>query len=288
MRKPFKKADKDLTIEDMPHNRVEVWVDIIKQRWEILLYLGLLFLAFAIPLIVTSIADNMIRVSVLSPIEDEAQRRVTAFGLDAIFAGIESICILLLCLPFSGASRIYRLLCFYEGFSFQEDFWKGVKQNVGQTFWLFLFLAIAFFTSKISISYLFSSGNNDFLYTILFFLPAALSLLLLLPITMLHYAEVPIYANSFGQNARNGFYFYLKSGFTSLPFSLLLIAPLFCCLIPLVGAPAVTIGLYFLVYLPLALLAYLLHDNWVFDRFLNKEKHPDIFDRGVYRNKKED
>lgn len=270
----------DFTISEMPHNRLQAFWDILKLRWDILLYLGLHFLLFAIPLLVATFSENALLAS-LNP-ADEGYR-ITRFRLFALMSGVEGVGILLLAIPFAGALRIYRLLTFYDGVLFRSDFWRGVKENGLQTFAIFFLGAAAFSMSRIAGGYLVHGGSSGFWETVVFFLPAMLSLVFLLPVLGMHFSQIPIYRNTYFQNARNAFYFYLRSFWSTLPFTLLLIAPLFLNLLPYLAVPILVLGIYGLAYLPIAMLGYALHANWVFDRFLNKTDYPEIYDIGIYR-----
>ena len=287
--KKEKKIKSDLTIEDMPHNRLQVFFDVIKVRWDILLYIGLTLFLFFIPLIIALFTENIFvsnlyELFVNGNINEETYR-INLFQTNLIFTLIESIAILLIALPLSGIIRIYRLLCFYEGIIFFRDLFKGIKDNIKQVVVVFIIDVLLFIATKLSINYLIASGNNDFINTIIFFLPAFLFGILILPISLLHILQVSIYNNKYFENVKNSFVLYFKSGFTSFGVTLLLFSPLFLFFINAIYTPIILLSLYALLFTPLAVLFVFLHANWVFDKYINKSQYPEIFDKGIYRNK---
>ena len=287
--KKEKKIKSDLTIEDMPHNRLQVFFDVIKVRWDILLYIGLILFLFFIPLIIALFTENIFvsnlyELFINGNINEETYR-INLFQTNLIFTLIESIAILLIALPLSGIIRIYRLLCFYEGIIFFRDLFKGIKDNIKQVVVVFIIDVLLFIATKLSINYLIASGNNDFINTIIFFLPAFLFGILILPISLLHILQVSIYNNKYFENVKNSFVLYFKSGFTSFGVTLLLFSPLFLFFINAIYTPIILLSLYALLFTPLAVLFAFLHANWVFDKYINKSQYPEIFDKGIYRNK---
>ena len=287
--KKEKKIKSDLTIEDMPHNRLQVFFDIIKVRWDILLYIGLILFLFFIPLIIALFTENIFvsnlyELFVKGNINEETYR-INLFQTNLIFTLIESIAILLIALPLSGIIRIYRLLCFYEGIIFFRDLFKGIKDNIKQVVVVFIIDVLLFIATKLSINYLIASGNNDFINTFIFFLPAFLFGILILPISLLHILQVAIYNNKYFENVKNSFVLYFKSGFTSFGVTLLLFSPLFLFFINAIYTPIILLSLYALLFIPLAVLFAFLHANWIFDKYINKSQYPEIFDKGIYRNK---
>lgn len=286
-KKKERKIKRDLSIEDMPHNRFEVFTDIIKIRWDILIYIGLILLLFFIPLIVAMFTKNVMVSNLytlfLNGEIEENVYRSNSFQLDLIFTSIEALCLLVLFIPLSGIVRIIKLLCFYEGIVFFQDLIKGFKENYKQMLGVFFLTTLLFFISKISICFLVSSGNNDFISTIIFFLPAFLSFVLFVPMIFLHISQISIYNNKFFENIKNSFFLYLKSGLTTLPMTILVIAPLLLLLINILYSPIIFISFFALICLPLSSLAFFLHSNWIFDKNINKETYPEIFDKGIYR-----
>ena len=49
--------------------------------------------------------------------------------------------------------------------------------------------------------------------------------------------------------------------------------------------PIIVIIFYAVIWLPLGILAIYLVGNSVFDKNINKEQYPSIYDKGVYRKK---
>ena len=280
---------RDFTEEDLPHNRFQVFFDIVKIRYDVLFKTALVLFLTIIPLVIALFTRNVM----LGKLDDalingeltsEAYRS-SVFQLQSIFVFIEVFCLLLFSIPISGLIRVYRLLTFYDGLIFLNDFFQGIKDNFKQVFVVFLIDSLAFIVSKIAITYLIYSNINDFLSTIIFFLPAFLSLVVILPISILHIDQVSIYNNKYSDNVKNAFFLYLKRGYIELPISLAINSPLFLLLIKTIYMPIVVLLFYAIVWLPfIILIAYIIGNN-IFDKFINEKQYPEIFDKGIYRIK---
>ena len=280
---------KDFSEVDMPHNRFQAFWDIVKIRYDVLLKFALIFFIFLLPLIIALFTKNVM----IGKLDDayrnaeiaEESYRSSLLQLNFIFVFIEAFCLILISIPISGIIRIYRLLTFYEGIVFKTDFFQGIKDNIKQVLLVFFFSSIFYIISKMSIHYLMFTNQNDVLSTIIFFLPAVLSILIILPISIMHINQISIYNNKYTQNIKNSFFLYLKSGFIILPISILLIAPLFLMIIKILYMPIIVLMIYGIVWLPFMMLIIYLICNSVFDKYINKEQYPSIFDKGVYRIK---
>ena len=280
---------RDFTEDDMPHNRFQAFWDIVKIRYDVLLKLALIFFITIFPLIIALFTKNVM----LGKLDDayangemnEEGYRSSILQLQCVFIFIEAACILIFAIPFSGTIRIYRLLTYYEGIVFSADFRQGIKENLKQVFIVFLVDVLVFIVSKLSIYYLLSTNRNDFLSTIIFFLPAFMSIILILPISILHIDQVSIYNNKYFENIKNSFFLYLKSGLVFLPVSILLIAPLFLMIIKILYMPILVLSFYAIIWLPFIILMIYLIGNSIFDKHINIQQYPSIVDKGVYRKK---
>lgn len=283
-------SNKDFTIENLPHNRVEVFADLFKSRWRILLISGAIMFLFSLPLIASILGLNIMSSSLYaSYLEGKIEAGIyhsNLFILNVAFSIVNLLCLLLLSIPLAGLERIFKIMVYYEMLDFKADFFKGIKENIGQTFILVLFTSFIFTLSNILVIFLLSSGSKGFVSTMAFFAPLILLFIFIMPSFLLSICSTPIYKNSMWVNFRNGYLLYFASSLPTLGFSLVLIAPLFLLLLGNLYVVLITLALYFLLYFPLGFLLFYIYSTCVFDKVINKTSYPELVDKGIYRIKK--
>ena len=283
-------STKDFTMENLPHNRVEVFLDLLKSRWRVLLGVGAIMFLFSLPLIGSILGLNLISSSLYaSYLEGKIEAGVyhsNLFFLNIAFSLINLICLLIISIPLSGIERVYKIMVYYEPLDFKADFFKGIKDNIVQTLVLSLVSSFVFTLSTILVTFLLSSGSKGFASTLAFFAPLFLFFIFILPSFLLSTCSTPIYKNSLWVNFRNGFLLYFSTSLPTLGFCLIVIAPLFLLLLGNLYVILITLSLYFLIYFPLSFLCFYIYSTYVFDKCINKTSYPDLVDKGIYRIKK--
>lgn len=290
MKKRKTSSSKDFDITCLPHNRFEVFLDLIKANWRYILLIGLfLFLGF-LPLIaslaISSIMKNALYSSFAAGNIEERAYRSQYFMLCLSFNAVDYFLLLIIAVPLSGTMNIYRLLNYYEMMIFKTDFIKGIKQNISEVLKLFLIYGFIFYLSKTIFDYFLLAGTSDFLATILYGLPLSLFALLLIGPMCFSLCSVPIYSNKFSMTLRNGFLLYFPSIFKSLLFELIMFGPLIILFFNNFYAILITVSIYSLAYLPISMLIYFIFSNSVFDKHINITSYPELVDKGIYRIKK--
>lgn len=283
--KRFKRfSESDFGEASLPHNRFEVFCDLCKTRWRTFLWIGLILFLFALPLITVEVAEilsfSAIKSSLASNSLSEEEYLSLSFSLRLLFSFLRFLSLLLFCFPLAGLAKVYRIMVYYEMFSFKDDFLSGIKENLRNVFFIVLLCSLLYSLTR---HLLLSPFGGGFLASLLCYAPMFLFALFLLPPFLLCYCSLPFYLNSFRKALANSFPIYFSKAFHALGFSLLLFLPLLfiplCPFLPLLFL----LCLYFLFYLPLALLSFFLFSVYCFDRCINKTSFPEIVDKGICR-----
>lgn len=287
--KPFwkKQKDRDCLEQDLPSNRYESFLDIVKNRYDVLLKLGAMFLIFSLPILLTYFGSNIICNSFRSNFNDGGitKEQLGTLILTAKFyeSGITAFCILLLSLPFAGAMRIVKRLIYLDGIQFFGDFKLGIKDNGKETFLLSLIFAVTYFICTASFRYGLLVFSDNFLFSLILYSPSILCCFLVWPITLLTIAIIPVYTNPLRVTLSNATAVYGWSALKTLPLSLLVLFPLFLFLIPNIYAVIALLLLYFMILLPLILVAWFEYSFYLIDNYYNLENYREIYDKGIYR-----
>ena len=264
-------AKSDFTAQMLPHNRVEVFFDVIKQRYDVLFKIGLLSLAFLLPAIVVGLIGELSYVNAAG----EGATGEELFDLQLFFAIVNAGPFALVGFGLAGIMRIIRNLVWGEPIIFGKDFSTGVKQN-GAVF-VFTFLLFAL------INVVVTAAANVLPSGLVKALPVAVCVAVFLPVGEYVLCSSVVYKDGFFTLVKNSAKFYIKSAPISLLFAFLLSAALCVCFI---GPLALRLSLtaFAVVFLlPLYLLARTLYSHGVFDKLVNAALYPEYVDRGVYR-----
>ena len=280
----IKKAKTDFTINDLPKNRWEVFGDCLKERFLLFLSMGVVLLLFALPLFfVTILSDNTMGALYSAYINGEhSQEEFYALvqSANSLYALFFISCYIVLAVGIAGVMQVIRQLVWGEGIFFMQDLIEGIKSN-GLNY-----ASIAFLSGLAAylINTFLPIQSNGFLIAV----PIVLSFVFLPPIGFM-ISQIVIYKNPFFKYLINGFMLYIKTVPTTLPFLLLFMIPAFLGLnlIPLI-VKYVILFVFFLLLAPMLLTGWFLYCCSVFDKLINKEFYPEIYDKGVYRNEVEE
>lgn len=277
----------DCTLNDLPHNRVQAFFDVVKNRYDVLFRIGSLFLLFALPLLVSFFAANIYGNSLLNNYQDGSLSQENYLSsllqLALIKRAAESVSLLLFAFPMSAALRLIRRLAYQENIQFGGDYSLGVKGNLKECFGVIALLSLSFFVASFSFDYGALFYSSSYGASLAFDLPLFLAGLFFYPLCLFVFAQIPVYSNPLSLSFRNAFLFYGKSIFPSLGIALLFLLPLGVFLIPNIYAVLALSLFLFLVGVPLAMLFFFLYASSLFDRYLNPSAFPSLIDKGIYR-----
>jgi len=270
-----KVAKNDFTPEKLPHNRVEVFFDCLKQRYDVWFKLGAVCLLFMIPLFIVEVIKDA------SYIHLEAGGNATAeniFAFEETFALYNVLPFVIFGIGLSGIMKVIRQLVWGEPIFFWHTFLSGVKQNY--ITYLFVFLLYGFY--RMLIIYVEGLIPINYVNRI----PTALSLVVLLPAVMFLLTATTIYKEGMAKLFGNSFKFYIKSAPITLAFVIVLAASICINLIDLKVVKYILMAVFIIFLLPMYLIAWTLHAHSVFDKMVNINLYPDYVDKGVNRTKK--
>ena len=283
----FKRAEKHVTDEDvkrtLPHNRKEVFFDLLAHRKMTLFALSCYTFMFFIPLAVDLLWFNFLESVAISNNADAAQ----LFSLYFYSMLIMLPCMVIGFLGFAGAFYTAKRLVWQEDVSFAFDFFHGIKENWkhaiinGFAFGLFLFGA------AVGSIYLILFLNSQ---PILLGLGIGALILLFLVFGMvisLNFAQDVYYENGIGTTFKNSFCFL-----GLLNWKVLVTFLLSTGVVVLLGCfnlLTLAIGVACFAFLnSLVVIIYTLLSHHAFDKYINKEHYPDMVGKGLYKLEKED
>ena len=269
-----KAAKKDFTEESLPHNRVEVFFDIIKQRYDVLLKIGALLLFFSLPFLAVEAIGELTYINML---KEGRTAQEEYFVLRQTISLINLGPIAVFGLGLSGIMKIVRNLVWGEPIFFGKNFFSGVRQN--WIIFVFVFLIIGII--NILLSYVDGLIQNDFVRAI----PTAASIVFFLPIAMYVLSATVVYKDGFLSILKNSIKFFIKSAPVCFLFVLVLVGVFCINLIGLLILRLVLTVVAIVALLPLYLIGWTLYSHSVFDKMVNSTLYPDYVDKGIYRLK---
>jgi len=278
---PRKKyATTDFSTDKMPHNRVQVFFDVLKLRFSTLMSAGALLFLFALPLMVVTVMRNL-KVSEANLIVDEAERATAVFQTVNFFNFISVAAWAVAGLGFSGLFAVVRKLVWQRGILFFYDFFKGVKDN-----------AVAFsvyFAVAAALNYLVQRCLRQTFFDDGLFVQAAViasvaAAALYAPTMSFSLVQSTVYDLGITKKFVNSFLISMRTAYTVFPVAVLNLAPLTLLFIPNTVVFGVFLIVLPLIFAPLIALFDTLYCDALLDKYINKDNFPEIVDRGIYRN----
>ena len=270
--KKQKAANRDFTEENLPHNRVEVFFDVLKQRYDVLLKIGAILLAFLLPTLIVGIISDLTYLAVIS--KGQATEEELA-ALNQTFALINVGPIAFFGLGLAGAMKVVRNLVWGEPVFFGKDFFSGIKQN--RLIYVFVFLVYALV--NLLLSYLNAFISDEFLRAI----PSAVCLMVLAPIGMFVLSATAVYKDGFLSILKNSVKFFVKTAPVCFVFILVLASAFLIDYIELFVLRCVLKVLIIVLFLPLYLVSWTLYSHKIFDKMVNSTLYPEYVDKNIYR-----
>ncbi len=279
-----RKASKSYNISMMPTTRRQVFKDILHLHFARIMYVGLILLAFSLPLHVVDLFEDVYVTGMVTGITDSTPQS----EIEAIALGVASLknTVALLKIPLylvfavglSGVLRVLRQYCWIENVSVRRDFLLGVKQNSKQCVLLALVFAIINFISTYLINTSYVVGEQS--YSVLLFLPVAIELLVVLPMVLLVCVCIPVYSNTFMQNIKLATSLMMKKYFKILFSSLLLSLPL--VIISELGFyQNLVVRLIYSVLGGFLIIGFFLFIYNILDEQINGKYFPELVGRGI-------
>ena len=299
-----KERDEEYARSTLPTNRWALLWDIFKGRFSKLVIVNLLMLLFCIPLIV---------VVVFMMSYGSAQRALMPFsqwmlvGYPAIpsLVGVpEQVAVStnLMFTPFilvgaliagigiSGGMYVIRNMVWTEGIFVANDFWRGIKINIGVVLLSTLFYVVMLMLMILAIGWadlFIATGTGN---RVLFTISQVVSYIAIAIFTIMYLWMLAMggsYKLKFHQLLKNAFLMTFGLIFQNIFFVVLMAIPV---ILILLGSFFQMIGFIIMVLfgLSLMLLIWLDYTQWAFDKFIESKREGGKVNRGIYEkvNKK--
>jgi hypothetical protein len=277
MKKKVEVVKSDFLVTDLPSNRKELFIDILKNQWRNLILMSFIILVILLPIIILRyynlvIVTNMINSNEVENIKNNIFNSYIGYSL------INSFIIIITGILFGGVLRIYKKLSFNDGFFLVADFIKGIKENFKDFFVIFSFYA--FFNLLLEVLCINFLLENNYLYY--FF--KVINYFILFPIILIWVSLSTIYSDNVMVKLKSAYRLYIRYLFKILLFFILLILPLFLLAISNSYVQLILPIVYSLIYFPYIYLIFILFMNHIFDEQINKKNFPDLVGKGMYHN----
>ncbi len=284
MKRNKKAAPHDFTEAMLPQSRRAIFFDVLKLQWRKMLLLGIVLLAFSLPLLLSDVAGTVYSANYIAAIEQSGiEASYDAAGglirFELIRSAVNIVLLLIFLVGLSGVLRVLRQLAWEENVYLPTDFPAGIKSNYGQLALLGILCGVIVLLCK-SVLF-FSVGYRSGMTATLSLLPLAASILLLLPAVCLCLAMIPVYANPLRANLKNAFYVYFSSPLRVLGTLLACAAFWLPMLIPDLTWHCIGHAFAFLT-LPVTLLAWMLFCFTRFDVSINAAQCPELIGKGTF------
>lgn len=292
--KKTKFAFKDYSIDNLPSNRMEVFIDVIRNHWKTLFLIGLCLLLFMIPFLTLEIIGEILNIQLIGMHQNkeiDSQSLSMYLQITYFLIGIaKTLMLMIFSLGISGSVRIIKKLIWAEGIEFLHDFKEGIRENWRKMIRLFLLIGIVS-TVNSTTPYILSQTTmlTELSYTALRSVLTSVSVLLLVPIAAFVFSQIVFYENRFLSMCINSIAFCGKTILST--YGLLAIICIPCAIVNHFCNILVQILVYSfaaVILLPLILMVWLLYSCYIFDRYVNPTFYPEIIDKGIWRKKSHD
>ncbi len=256
--------------------RTEAYGAAWKDKWKQLLLMGML-LTFALAPIVIFRYDVLAhQMEMLEAVEQnkltEAQAQASVYSLKNVFFVASLVMALLVAVVCAGIAKACKCISWSELTSVKDNFGEGIKENSLR--FCICFLGNALFLRLCG--FVIDANGEDVFWR---YFPYGVYFLLVLPWSLWFVACTAMYKGGFFGILRNAFALMCGHYFSTVSFMALFMLPLVLMVIPVMWAQLV-LALYG-VYFPYVYLGWVYYTNGIFDRHINREKFPELVDRGL-------
>ena len=289
-KKKVKYANSDYLYSSLPNTRKDAFKDVYKHNFLTILKCGIALAVSLIPVLLFSMFMDIGRLGMTITNYSE-EDLVGVIFLWNIFRNV-GICLLLVVvvLALSGIIRILKLVIYQEGVDFFYDLKVGIKENFPYTLGFYLIFIIIYLVTYY-LQLLFLNQYIGLVVLSIFFV-------LFTPMLLWAIMTIAIYQSKLWDYIKNSAFFFFKNIGFSLLFVFIVIWPMVLSLlvsdslisIPISPFYIATKDTVFIVmaifYYPCAIIVALLFASSKFDKYINMDKYPEIYRKGLYEPKK--
>ena len=278
----FKKQEKHISdseaIRNLPHNRKEVFFDLLMHRKMYMFSLSCFVFMFFIPLAVDLFLFNYLE-SISLATEKSIQY---LFSLIFYSMVIMIPCMMIGFLGFAGAFYTAKKVVWQEGTTVSVDFFQGIKENWKQALVNGFIFSIFLFGLVVGSCYLIIFMQSK---PILLGVGIGALVLLFLAFGMviaLNFAQMVYYTNGFLATMKNSF--CLLGLLNWKIFVLYLLTTGGVVALACFNMITLAIGLFlFAILNSVVIILYTLISHAGFDKYINKEHYPEMVNKGLYK-----
>lgn len=283
MRKKAAKVDFQPSM--MPKNRFGLFGDIYKNRFMLMLDLGLLLLLFSLPAAITMSVVNMktyeINQQIVSNLITAEKGAEDIFHMINVGNAVFIADCVLLAIGISGAVGVMRRLIFQEGVLFRADFTKSLKENAA----CYAVIGFILGTLNFMLQYCLRSSYFDdgigMQFAIGALIIAAYITCFISPMIL---NQATVYNISFIGKIKNAFLLSMRMPHLSFLLTVINAAPYFILFINNQYVYLATLVLLPVLIMPMQILINMSVCDSILDRFINKQNHPQIYRKGMFVN----
>lgn len=274
----------DFTPKDLPHNRRQVFFDVFCLHWKTFLLFGFLFLLLCLPIqgvsILRTLLINKAYGDAINQTEIEKQQLAsTIMSLDITSSILQIPCILFLAVGIAGFVKVIRQYSWLENVNFKNDFFSGIKDNIGQISLLGLIVAVVYVLCVYALN--FSQVVNNAWLSILALVPLGFTIFVGIPTCAYAVVCISIYKNKFGQIMLTAFACFINKPLKTLVFLLCCFAIFAVQLIPNFIVMIIS-KVLLCFFIPFIFLAWYLFALNQLDKVINEKSYPSIVGKGTF------
>ena len=276
-----KKEEKQISdaeaIRALPHNRKELFFDLLRNRKMTLFVLSCYVFMFFIPLAVDLFLFNYLESMAIA-----SDKLEYLFSLVFYSMLIAIPCVMIGFLGFAGAYHVAKKMVWQEGISTAVDFFQGIKENWKRAMLNGLLFSIFLFALVVGSSYLLIFMRSS---PILCGIGIGALILLFIVfgiVISLNLCQDVYYTNGVFATLKNSFCFLGLCNWKVLLTYIFTTGATFtlCCF----NMITMAIGLFlFAIFNSVAIILYTLISHSAFDKYINQEHYPDYVNKGLYK-----
>ena len=282
----FKRTEKHITDEEakkaLPHDRKQVFFDLLAHRKMTLFALSCFTFMFFIPLAVDLFYFNFLESAAIA-----SEKYEYLFSLFFYSMLIMIPCMIVGFLGFAGAFYVTKQLAWQEDVNLAVDFFHGIKENWKHALINALVFAIVLFGLVIGSTYLIIFLRSQ---PVLLGVGIGALILLFLVFGMvisLNFTQDVYYENGVIATFKNSFCFLGLLNWRILVLFILTTGGVIA--LSCFNFITLIIGMALFAFLnSVVIIIYTLLSHSAFDKYINKEHYPEMVDRGLYKPKQED
>lgn len=285
----FKRAEKHISDSEakrsLPHDRKEVFSDLLLHRKMTLFALSCFTFMFFIPLAVDLFYLNYWTSMILA--SDVAEKYRHLFSIFFYSMLIMIPCMVVGFIGFAGAFYVAKLLVWQEDVTLAVDFFKGIKENWKHALFNGFVFALLLFGMVVGGTFLYLYSPTTPIWCGVGIGALILAFITFGMIISLNFTQDVYYENGLFTTYKNSFCFLGLLNWRILVLFVLSTGGVIA--LACFNLITLSVGLFlFAVLNSVVIILYTLLSHSAFDKYINKEHYPDMVGKGLYKLEKED